>query len=151
MFAAPAFGNLFRHYVLVYGRKGSSDKLASLYRSFLRPFDGEECATLITTERESFFNWMMVTVNHMTRAAARGALFNWTFVAHHRGLSRSGMEYLADKGVLLKRTLYNQMLNERHADLVREVRYIPLFFFPSTHSIYILCVPDRNHNSLIHA
>lgn len=112
-FSAGLFGGAFALYVLEFGRKSASEKLQRLYRARTRPFDEKDCHVIIKSDQRSFCNWAVVTINHMTRAHARHFMFSWTVVAHHRGLSRSGRDFLASKDLLLKHTLYQQMLNEK--------------------------------------
>ena len=118
---ASLFSSSFALYVLEFGRKTASDMLFGLYRGIQRPFSDEACRYIVRNEKEGFCNWVIVTLNLTTRASSRHCMFQWTVVAHHRGLSRSGREFLASKGLLLKRTTYQSMIDEKLAMLYLQI------------------------------
>ena len=67
---------------------------------------------LIEKNKEAFHNWVIFTLNWTHRIDVNKNMFEHSLVAHRRGLSRDGRDLLANRGFVMKRTLFDSTLKE---------------------------------------
>ena len=113
LFLVELIGEVTLHFILLHGSKGSSSKLERLLKDFkeaMIPYQLLE--PLIEKNKEAFHNWVIFTLNWTHRTDVNKNMFEHSLVAHRRGLSRDGRELLANRGFVMKRTLFDSTLKE---------------------------------------
>ena len=65
-------------------------------------------AMIVDNEKNTFFGWVLTTINNMGYKGKR-QLFYLAFTARFHGLSNTGQYILACHGFMMKNTMYNTM------------------------------------------
>lgn len=118
-------GDVTVHFVLVHGKQTSSQDLSTLIRLHSpRKVPFNDVYDLIQKIKDDFLNWVIFNLSYTTKHFCKVHLFERTLVADRRGLSRDGREFLASRGYLMKRTLYDHTLKQYLAEIIDNQRYI---------------------------
>ena len=110
-------GKVFEHYLSVFASYASHrawishlTKVEAGERHDLLPHDEEK--QIIKRERSKFHGWIMSSCNSIGNMGKKQLFFS-SFVARYHGLSRGGLEILAQFGFASSKTMYGDLYREQ--------------------------------------